>query len=160
MQINKIVLLALLLLAFTKNQAQEKKLLNLKDAIELALTNSDAASLAKAKVETSKLDLEVTKNNQYPSVKASAQYLRLSSAHVNSNIQSNNDPSSPPSSPLKVDQLLLGQVNVNMPIFNGFKLKNSIAVSDLYILSEAAMLFFILKPLKIGILTFNCPNIS
>ena len=133
MQINKTILLALLLLVFTKNQAQEKKLLNLKDAIELALTNSDAASLAKSKVETSKLELDVTKNNRYPSVKASGQYLRLSSAHVDSNIQSNNNSGSSGSSssaPLKVDWLALGQVNASMPIFNGFKLKNSINESE------------------------------
>ena len=132
MQINKIVLLAFLVLVVTKNQAQENKLLNLKEAVEMAVTNSDAASLAKTKVETSKLELDVTKNNRYPSVKASAQYLRLSSAHVDSNIQSNNNSgsSSGSSAPLKVDQLLLGQVNASMPIFNGFKLKNSIDESE------------------------------
>ena len=119
-------------MVFGKNQAQEKKLLTLKEAVEMAVNNSDAASLAKAKVETSKLELDVTKNNRYPSVKASAQYLRLSSAHVDSNIQSNNNSgsSSGSSAPLKVDQLLLGQVNASMPIFNGFKLKNSINESE------------------------------
>ena len=136
MQINKIVILGFLLLAFTKNQAQEKKLLNLKDAIELALTNSDAASLAKTKVETSKLELDNTKNNSYPSIKASAQYLRLSSANVDSNIQSNNNGGTGSSAPIKVDQLMLGQLNVNMPIFNGFKLKNSIAASESMYKSE------------------------
>ena len=134
MQINKLVIVALLFLVFTKNQAQEKKLLTLKEAIEMAVTNSDAASLAKAKVETSKLELDVAKNNRYPSVKASAQYLRLSSANVDSNIQSNNNNggsgSSGSSAPLKVDWLALGQVNASMPIFNGFKLKNSIAESE------------------------------
>ena len=130
MQINKIVILALLLLGFTKIEAQEKKLLTLKEAVEIAVTNSDAATLAKTKVETSKLELDNTKNNRYPSVKASGQYMRLSSAHVDSHIQSNNDPADPPAAPLKVDQLVLGQVNVNMPIFNGFKLKNSIAESE------------------------------
>lgn len=130
MKINKIVLLAFLLLAFTKNQAQEKKLLNLKDAIELALNNSDAASLAKTRLETSKLELDNTKNNSYPSVKASGQYMRLSSAHVDSNIQSNNESGSGSSAPLKVDQLLLGQLNVNMPVFNGFKIKNTINASE------------------------------
>ncbi len=82
MKINKLVLLAFLLMVFGKNQAQEKKLLTLKEAVEMAVNNSDAATLAKAKVETSKLELEVTKNNRYPNVKASGQYLRLSSAHV------------------------------------------------------------------------------
>ena len=130
MKINKLVILSFLLLVFTKNQAQQKKSMTLKEAIEMAVTNSDATSLAKAKVETSKFELEVTENNRYPSVKASGQYLRLSSAHVVSNIQSNNSSSTGSSAPLKIDQLLLGQVNATMPVFNGFKLKNSIKVSE------------------------------
>jgi outer membrane protein len=135
MKINKILLLALLLFAFTKNQAQEKKLLTLKEAVEMAVNTSDAASLAKAKVATSKLELDVTKNNRYPSVKASGQYLRLSSAKVDSNIQSNSS-SSEPAKPLKVDQLMLGQVNASMPVFNGFKLTNTIKESESMYKSE------------------------
>ena len=130
MKINKMIAIALLLLVFTKNQAQEKKLLTLKEAIELAVNNSDAASLAKARVETSKLEFDITKNNRYPSAKASGQYLILSNAHVVSNIQSNNNSSSGSPTPLKIDQLLLGQVNVNMPLFNGFKLTNTIKASE------------------------------
>lgn len=124
------LILALLLLGFSKSQAQEKRLMTLREAVEMALTNSDAASLAKAKVATSKLELDVTKNNRYPSVKASGQYMRLSSAHVDSNLQSNSDPSAEPAKPLKVDQLMLGQVNASLPIFNGFKLTNTIKESE------------------------------
>jgi outer membrane protein TolC len=140
MKINYSFFLIILLLAFTKNQAQEtqgnaelsgtKKILTLKEAVEIALENSDAAALAKTKVKTSKLDLDITKNNSYPSVEATGQYLRLSSAHVDSNLQSNNSSSSGSSAPLKVDQLIIGQVNVTMPFFNGFKLKNSINTSE------------------------------
>ncbi|UPT70384.1 MAG: TolC family protein [Flavobacterium sp. JAD_PAG50586_2] len=135
MKINKILLVAILLLAFGKNQAQEKKLLTLKEAVEMAVNTSDAASLARAKVATSKLELDVTKNNRYPSIKASGQYMRLSSAKVDSNIQSNNS-SSEPAKPLKVDQLMLGQVNASMPVFNGFKLTNSIKESESLYKSE------------------------
>ena len=123
------VLFAFLALSFTKGNSQDKKLLTLKEAIEIAVKNSTAASIAKIKVETSKLELDNTKNNQYPNVKVSGQYLRLSSAHVDSNLQSNNS-SSASSAPLKVDQLLFGQANATMPIFNGFKLKNSIKASE------------------------------
>ena len=129
MQINKTLLLALLLLAFTKIQAQQKKILTLKKAVEIALTNSDVAALAKTKVESSKLELDITKNNRYPSVKSSGQYLRLTNAKVDSNIQTNNEGSGSSTS-LKIDQLMLGQVNVNMPVFSGFKLNNSINESE------------------------------
>ncbi|MGL2967377.1 TolC family protein [Flavobacterium sp. XGLA_31] len=131
MKINKMVLLAFFLLAFAKNEAQVTKRLTLKEAVAIAVANSDAASLAKTKVETSKLELDNMKNNQYPSLKASGQYMRLSSAHVDSNLKSNSDSgsSSGSSAPLKVDQLMLGQVNASMPVFNGFKLTNSIKAS-------------------------------
>lgn len=128
MQINKTLILASLLLAFSI-QAQDKKLMTLKEAVEMAVSNSDAASLAKAKVETSKLELDVTKNNRYPSLKASGQYMRLSSANVDSNFGSNNN-SSEPAKPLKVDQLMIGQVNASLPLFNGFKLTNTIKESE------------------------------
>jgi outer membrane protein TolC len=128
---SKLLLIPLLLLASTHSQAQDKKLLTLKEAVEIAVTNSDAAALAKTKVTTSQLELETTKNNQYPSLKASGQYLRLSSAHVDSNIQSSNTSGSGSNAaPLKIDQLVLGQVNMTMPVFNGFKLKNSIEASQ------------------------------
>ena len=123
------VLLAFLVLSIAKVNSQEKKLLTLKEAIEIAVNNSTAASIAKTKVETSKLELDIIKNNQYPTVKASGQYLRLSSANVVSNLQSNNS-SSGSSAPLKVDQLVLGQVNASLPLFNGFKIKNSIKASQ------------------------------
>lgn len=135
MQINKIAIAALILLGFTEIQGQEKKLMTLKEAVEIAVTNSDAASLARAKVETSKLELGVTKNAQYPSVKATGQYMRLSSANVDSNIQSNSS-STEPSRPLKVDQLMLGQVNASVPLFNGFKISNSIKQSESMYKSE------------------------
>ena len=78
-------------MAFALNnaEAQEKKLLTLKEAIQIAITNSDAATLSKVKVETSTLELDNTKNNSYPSLTASGQYLRLSSAKIDSNMQSN-----------------------------------------------------------------------
>ncbi|MDI1316257.1 TolC family protein [Flavobacterium sp.] len=130
MQINKIVILALLFLGLTKMEAQQKKLMTLKEAVALAVTNSDAASLAKAKVEASKLEVDITKNTRYPSVKATGQYLKLSSAHIDSNLQTNTDPNAAPAKPLKADQLMLGQVNASMPIFSGFKISNSIKESE------------------------------
>lgn len=126
MKIKNSLYLALLLLGFATVHAQEKKKMSLKEAIELVINNSNEATLANTKVATSKLELETMKNNQYPSVKISGQYLRLTSANVNSNIGS----SSSSSAPLEVSQLLLGQANVSMPIFSGFKLHNSIAASE------------------------------
>lgn len=125
-------------MAFALNnaEAQEKKLLTLKEAIQIAITNSDAATLSKVKVETSTLELDNTKNNSYPSLTASGQYLRLSSAKIDSNIQSNKSTSGEPSKPLKADQLLLGQVNASLPVFSGLKQRNNIKAHESLLESE------------------------
>lgn len=121
MKNNRIALLAFLLISITTSYAQEKKTMSLKDAISVVISNSNEAVLANTKVATSKLELETMKNNQYPSAKISGQYMRLAGANVKSNLGG---------SGLDVSQLMLGQASVAMPIFSGFKLKNSIAASE------------------------------
>ena len=109
--------------------AQEHKLLSLKEAISIAVTNSNEALLSNTKVSTAKLEMETMKNNQYPNIKASGQWLQLTQADVNSKLNSSNSSSGSSSFP-EVEQLILGQISANMPVFNGFKLKNSIAASE------------------------------
>lgn len=131
MKIKSILSLTFLLLGIVSMQSQERKTLSLKDAIEIAITKSNEATLANTRVETSKLELESVKNNLYPSVKISGQYLRLTNADVKSNLGSgSSDSNAEPSASPKISQLLLGQANVAMPIFSGFKLKNNIIASD------------------------------
>jgi outer membrane protein TolC len=121
MKTNNIALLAFLLISITTSYAQEKKTMSLKDAISVVISNSNEAVLANTKVATSKLELETMKNNQYPSAKISGQYMRLAGADVKSNFGG---------SGIDVSQLMLGQASVAMPVFSGFKLKNSIAASE------------------------------
>jgi outer membrane protein len=121
MKTNRIALLAFLLISITTSYAQEKKTMSLKDAISVVISNSNEAVLANTKVATSKLELETMKNNQYPSAKISGQYMRLAGANVKSNLGG---------SGIDVSQLMLGQASVAMPVFSGFKLKNSIAASE------------------------------
>ncbi|HEU4496379.1 MAG TPA: TolC family protein, partial [Flavobacterium sp.] len=112
-------------------QAQEKKVLTLKEAVSLAATQSSRASLADTKIETSLYKLQTVKNSQYPNLKLSGQALRLTGAEVVSNLGSRqaSDGEAPPASP-EVSQLLLAQANVSFPIFSGFKIKNSIKASE------------------------------
>lgn len=123
MKTKPIVLVLFFLFGSAVITAQERKIMSLKEAVSLVVTNSNEAVLANTKVVTSKLELETMKNNQYPTVKVSGQYLRLTSANINSNLGGSG-------TGLDVSQLLLGQANVSMPIFSGFKLKNSIAASQ------------------------------
>ncbi|WP_396168900.1 TolC family protein [Flavobacterium sp.] len=123
MKTKSIVLSVLFLFGSAIITAQERKIMSLKEAVSLVVSNSNEVVLANTKVATSKLELETMKNNQYPTIKVSGQYLRLTNANVNSNLGGSG-------TALDVSQLLLGQANVSMPIFSGFKLKNSIAASE------------------------------
>jgi len=123
MKTKSIIVLLFFLFGRAIINAQERKKMSLKEAISLVVTNSNEAVLANTKVATSKLELETIKNNPYPSVKVSGQYLRLAGAKVDSHLGGSGNG-------LDVSQLLLGQANVSMPIFSGFKLKNTIAASE------------------------------
>ena len=124
MKTNKILTLTFILIGISFGFAQQKKTMSLKDAISLVISNSNEAVLANTKVTTSKLELEAMKNNQYPSAKLSGQYMRLTGANVTSHLGGSGGGG------LDINQLLLGQATVSMPIFNGFKLKNSIEASE------------------------------
>lgn len=141
MKINQLLLLLFLVsgiaVSYSQKNLKEVQKLNLKEAIDLAVNKSHEAQLANTKVDTKKLELQAMKNNQYPDVKISGQYMRLTNASVdlktNTNSSSDNSGSAP-----KVNQLVLGQANASLPLFSGFKLQNSIKVSDYLYQAETA----------------------
>lgn len=115
-------------------QAQEKKQLSLDEAISLAVTKSTEASLADTKVATSKFDLENTKNSQYPDFKVSGQYMRITNPNIKLRMplggsDSGEGDSGSSASP-EVNQIMFAQASASMPLFSGFKIKNSIDASE------------------------------
>jgi outer membrane protein len=132
MKFSKFLLFGLFLLGMLSAQAQQKTNLSLKDAIEMALTKSDEVGLATTKSATRSYELSSVKNNQYPDVKLSGQYLRLTNADIKlkSSGEASADPNAEPAASPKVNQMMFGQASVTMPIFSGFKLKNSIRASE------------------------------
>ena len=99
--------------------------LDLKQAIEIAINKSFESTLANTKIDTKKLEIQSAKNFQYPDLKLSGQYLRLTNANVNLKLNSNSNNETP-----KVNQLMLAQANANVPIFSGYKIKNNIKISE------------------------------
>ncbi|MEL1243150.1 TolC family protein [Flavobacterium sp. DGU11] len=117
-------------------QAQDKKPLSLDEAIALATTKSNEAGLADTRVATSKLDVDNVKNNIYPDFKVSGQYMRITNPTVKFKIPLGNDEPADPAdgstttaSPT-VNQIMFAQASLSMPLFSGFKLKNSIDASE------------------------------
>ena len=124
------------ILGISNLKAQETSL-SLKDAVTRVLEKSDAVQWAEAKAMTKKYAVESVKNNRYPDAKITGQYMRLTNANIDLSSQSNRaTPTSGGAKP--VNHLLLGQANVNLPLFSGFKLKNSIEASENLYQSELA----------------------
>lgn len=132
MKVRKLLLLGIFLFGISSIKAQQKTSLSLNEAINMALSKSDEVGLANTKATTKSYDLQVVKNNQYPDLKISGQYMRLTNADVTlkSSKEASTDPAEEPTASPKVNQLLLGQANLTMPLFSGFKLKNSIKASE------------------------------
>ncbi|MBF7090933.1 TolC family protein [Flavobacterium sp. ALJ2] len=126
MKINPIMLFGVFLIGISSLEAQEKTSLTLDDAVRIAWEKSDEVTLANTKVNTKKYELRSTKNNQYPDLKASGQYQRLTGADVNLKTNQESGSGSMPSP----DQLMLGQLSASLPIFAGFKIQNSIKLSE------------------------------
>lgn len=126
MKINPIMLFGVFLIGISSLEAQEKTSLTLDDAVKMAWEKSDEVTLANTKVNTKKYELRSTKNNQYPDLKASGQFQRLAGADVNLKMNQESGSGSAPN----VDQLMLGQLSASLPIFAGFKIQNSIKLSE------------------------------
>lgn len=128
--------------------AQERKKLSLKESIQLVVFSNTRAQFATSQSTISKYELDVLKNNLYPSMKVSGQYLRLTNANVNSSLSSGNASNSTP----QVSQLLLGQASVSMPLYSGSRLKNSIKASENMYQSELAKAQFVQEELSIEVI--------
>lgn len=106
-------------------EAQEKKMA-LEEAIQLAMTQSTEAKLADTKVATKAFEMQSVKNRQYPDLKVSGQYQRLTNADVNLKLGGGGESGAAP----KVNQLMLGQASASLPLFSGFKIQNNIKVAE------------------------------
>jgi outer membrane protein len=113
-------------------RGQEKTVLSLNEAVKIALSKSDESKLADSKVNTKSFEYQSTKMSQYPDLKISGQYLRLTNADVNliSTQEASADPNTPTKSAPNVNQFILGQANASVPFFAGFKIRNSILLSE------------------------------
>jgi outer membrane protein TolC len=118
--------------------AQEKTSLKLKEAINLAIEKSNEVALANTKVTTKQLELQSVKNNLYPSLKASGQYYRLTNATIDQKNKAASTSTTPTAAP-KVNELMLEQLNASVPLFSGFKIKNSIKIADNLYQSQNAL---------------------
>jgi outer membrane protein TolC len=132
MKINSLLLFGVFYLGILSTEAQEKTL-TLEEAVKTAWEKSNEVTLANNKVSTKRYELQEVKNHQYPDLKISGQYQRLTRASIDlHNNQSNSDAMASP------DRAMVGMANLSLPLFAGFKIQNSIKASDNLYEAEAA----------------------
>ena len=134
MKISRLLVLGIYIIGISSTDAQQKSSLTLDQAVQMAWSKSNDVILGNTKVNTKKYELQAAKNSQYPDLKISGQYQRLTKASIDLKLNQNGSSQAPPI----VDQLILGQVNASLPVFSGFKIQNSINVSENLLQAESA----------------------
>lgn len=124
MKINPLLLFGVFFIGISSIEAQEKTSLTLDEAVKLAWEKSNEVTLASTKVNTKKYELQEVKNNQYPDIKVSGQYQRLTKASID---MPNQGESASLASP---DRAMIGMANLSLPLFAGLKIQNSINAYD------------------------------
>ncbi len=105
--------------------AQTTQKINLQQAIDLSVKNSNNLKIADSKVLLASADLQEAKDRKLPNATVSASYLRLSSANIDLKSAQNNNRPSP-----KVNQAVYGIANVNMPLYSGGRIKYGIESAE------------------------------
>ena len=135
MKINQLMLFGIFFIGISSIEAQEKTSLTLDEAVKMAWEKSNEVTLANTKVNTKKYELQEVRNNQYPDLKISGQYQRLTKASIDLHNNGGDEASAEAPSP---DRAMLGMANLSLPIFSGFKIQNSIKASDNLYEAESA----------------------
>ncbi len=128
----KIGLLVVLIAVFFNSNAQQGVTITLKQAIQLALDTSDQSMVSKLKVIESENRLKMTKTIQYPDLKISGQYQYLSNADIAIKITSGGSGGNGNAPKPDVHQLWLTQAAVSIPLFSGFKIRNTVKAENLH----------------------------
>jgi len=135
MKVKHILLFGGVLFGFSSSMAQDSTNLKLEEAINLAWTNSTEVALANTKVETKKHELQSVKNNQYPDLKITGEYLKLTEATIDLEFNAGSNSLPVP------DQLFIGQASLKVPVYAGMKIQNGIKLQDNLVQAEHAMAF-------------------
>lgn len=135
MKVSYLILFGGFFVGISSITAQEKTNLKLEEAIQLAWTKSNEVTLANTKVDTKKHELQSAKNNQYPDLAITGQFLGLNEPTISSNISMGDSGEELPAP----GYIAIGQASLKVPVFSGFKIQNEIRLQDNLFHAENAM---------------------
>src|SRR5690606_26381133 len=105
-------------------QAQEVKVLSLKEAIELGLENSKFLKVSDAAIKEAEAKVTESRMHQLPDFKVSAAYMRMNTPSVDLKIplggQGGSDSIAKGGSSFEVNQMMYAMANASLPLFSGF----------------------------------------
>ena len=133
MKVRNLMLFGGFFIGISSINAQDKTNIKLEEAIQLAWTKSNEVSLANTKVDTKKQELQSAKNNQYPDLKLTGQYLHLTEPTLQLDFDAGSGSFPVP------DQMLIGQASLKVPLYSGLKIQNGIKLQDNLFQAENAM---------------------
>ncbi len=101
---------------------QEKKHLELEEVIQLASSQSTNAKVLDEQAKDSQLKYEEAKDSRLPEAKLSGTYMAMNNPTVNLKIPMGSEEGPDIAS----NQLFIGQLSINLPLYTGGKIKHSI----------------------------------
>lgn len=120
------------------SMSQEKRMLTVKEAIDLSIKNSKQLKALKARIDAAVAQVKEAEDNRLPNFNVSGSYLRLSNANIDLKTQSNNSSGGSGNTNPKISQALYGIANLSYPIYAGGRIKYGIESAKY--LEEAAKL--------------------
>ncbi|KUY26276.1 transporter [Elizabethkingia ursingii] len=108
--------------------AQTVQKLTLSEAIVLSMKNNSKVKIAEAQLNTMDSKVQEAKNKRLPDLKLSGNLMKpFNTMEIKSELPFLNGGGASPSAP---DYVAIQQLNLGMPLFAGFKIKNGIAVAE------------------------------
>lgn len=106
--------------------AQEKRVLNLQEAIDLSIKNSGQLKGSQAKIEESLAALKEANEKKLPEANVTGSHIRLNSPNVDLKVKSNNSNGGTSEPAGKVSSATYGIMNVSLPIYSGLRIRYGI----------------------------------
>jgi outer membrane protein len=117
----------LLVFVHLEGFSQERRKMTLAEIIQLASTQSTEAHLSDTRIESRRLEVKSAKNSQLPEAQLSGQYMLMTTPDLNFKIPLGESGQAPD---IKANQLMLGRATINMPIYTGGKITESIHATE------------------------------
>lgn len=118
--------------------AQNTIRLKLDDAVHLALENNQSIKIAKEKNIQAATNLQEAKNRRLPDFNINSQFLHVNQPLIDLRVKLNNSGSSNGSTAPDVNQVVIAQANIGIPLFNGNKINYSIQANE-YLVKAAEL---------------------